>query len=215
MASERSGPRSGSSKTPIDISFPSLVVEFSPPLRADAARNRVKVLTAAARLFSELGVENVTMDDVAGAAGVGKGTLYRRFGDKSGLATALLDHLEAELQLGILQGPPPLGPGTGPVDRLVAFTTNYLEFLRDSLDIVLMSQTSTTGARFRTGAHAFWRRHCEYLFEQCDVRVPGIAADVLLAGLSAEQVQHWLVDRAMPFDRLADSLVQVTRSLTT
>ncbi|MEU6151869.1 TetR/AcrR family transcriptional regulator [Actinosynnema sp. NPDC047251] len=215
MAADSSGPQSGSSKTPIDISFRNLSVEYSPPLRADAARNRVKVLAAAAGLFSERGVEKVTMDDVAAAAGVGKGTLYRRFGDKSGLATALLDHLETELQEGILSGPPPLGGGASPAERLIAFTVAYLEFLRDSLDVVLLSQTSTTGARFRTGAHAFWRRHCEYLLEQCHTPAPGIAADVLLAGLSAEQVQHWLVERNLPFDHLVDALTQVTRSLTT
>ncbi|MBB5956750.1 AcrR family transcriptional regulator [Saccharothrix tamanrassetensis] len=214
MDSDSSGPQSGSSKIPIDISFPTVPVEVSLPLRADAVRNRAKVLEAAGRLFAERGVESVTMDDVAAAAGVGKGTLYRHFGDKSGLATALLDQRETELQKGILSGRPPLGPGMGPADRLVAFTTAYLGFLRESLDIVLLSQTSTTGARFRPGAHAFWRRHCSYLLEQCRAPEPDIAADVLLAALSAEQVQHWLVDQGLPFDRLSAALVQVTRSLT-
>src|SRR4051812_40024312 len=65
--------------------------------RADAARNRLKVLAAAERLFAAQGVGAVSMDEVATVAGVGKGTLYRRFGDKSGLAAALLDEREAEL----------------------------------------------------------------------------------------------------------------------
>ncbi|WP_433262443.1 TetR/AcrR family transcriptional regulator [Actinosynnema sp. CS-041913] len=215
MDSDRSGPWSGSSKVPVDISFRTLPFEVSLPVRADAVRNRAKVLEAAARLFAERGVEHVTMDDVAAAAGVGKGTLYRHFGDKSGLATALLDQREAELQKGILGGSAPLGPGVGPDDRLVAFTTAYLEFLRDSLDIVLLSQTSTVGARFRPGAHAFWRRHCAYLLELCRAPEPDIAADVLLAALSAEQVQHWLVDRGLPFDQLAEALARVARSLAT
>jgi AcrR family transcriptional regulator len=76
--------------------------------RVDAARNRAAVLEAAARLFDELGVEAVSMDQVAAAAGVGKGTLFRRFGDKSGLAAALLDTRERVLQEGILRGAPPL-----------------------------------------------------------------------------------------------------------
>src|SRR5437868_5301772 len=54
--------------------------------RADAARNRARVLEAAARLFDEQGVENVSMDAIAEAACVGKGTLYRRFGDRARLA---------------------------------------------------------------------------------------------------------------------------------
>lgn len=78
--------------------------------RADAARNRLRVLAAAERLFSLRGVAGVTMDDVAGEAGVGKGTLYRRFGDKGGLAVALLDERERELQQQLLDGAPPPGP---------------------------------------------------------------------------------------------------------
>ena len=54
------------------------------------------------------------MDQVAAAAGVGKGTLFRRFGDKSGLAAALLDARERVLQEAVLFGPPPLGPGAPP-----------------------------------------------------------------------------------------------------
>jgi len=45
------------------------------------------------------------------AAGVGKGTLIPRFGDRAGLAVALLDERERELQERILSGRPPLGPG--------------------------------------------------------------------------------------------------------
>nr|BFE88362.1 hypothetical protein GCM10020093_109630 [Planobispora longispora] len=70
----------------------------------------MKVLAAAARLFREKGVDNVSMDAVAAEAGVGKGTLFRRFGDKSGLAVALLDERERELQGAILSGPPRSAP---------------------------------------------------------------------------------------------------------
>jgi AcrR family transcriptional regulator len=95
--------------------------------RADAARNRVRVLTAAERLFSLHGVAAVTMDDVAAAAGVGKGTLYRRFGDKGGLAVALLDSREQALQQQILTGQPALGPGAPPAARLASFIEAYLK----------------------------------------------------------------------------------------
>src|SRR2546430_13686986 len=85
-----------------------------------AARNRARILDAAERLFREHGVAAVSMDQLAQAAGVGKGTLFRRFGDKAGLAVALLDSRERELQAAILSGPPPLGPGAPAADRLVA-----------------------------------------------------------------------------------------------
>src|ERR1700754_4595571 len=84
-----------------------LALPEQPPLRADAARNREKLLKAAACLFEQRGVDAVPLDDVVAAAGVGKGTLYRIFGDKSGLAAALLDERERALQQEILAGDPP------------------------------------------------------------------------------------------------------------
>ncbi len=85
-----------------------------PCLRADAARNRARLLEAAARLVEQHGAAGVTMEAVAVAAQVGKGTVFRRFGDRTGLLTALLDHSEKKLQAAFLAGPPPLGPGRRP-----------------------------------------------------------------------------------------------------
>jgi AcrR family transcriptional regulator len=207
MPSNRSGPESASS-TPTELPVLGAPVRE----RADAARNRIRVLTAAEALFAERGVDAVTMDDVAGAAGVGKGTLYRRFGDKGGLAMALLGERERELQERILTGPPPLGPGAGPADRLGAFVEAYLDFLSRQLDLVLLSETATTGARFRTGAHALWRQHCRHLLRTGGATDPEIAADVLLAALAAEQVRHWLGDRGISPPALAESLVRLART---
>lgn len=174
--------------------------------RADAARNRLRVLDAAERLFAEHGVECVTMDDIAAAAGVGKGTLYRRFTDKGGLAVALLDERERALQEAILGGPPPLGPGASPADRLEAFVAAYLELVDQQLDLVLMSQTSAPGARLRTGAHAFWRQHCVLLLRGAEAEDPALLADFLLAGLAADQVRAWLREQGRPAAGLARSL---------
>ncbi len=174
--------------------------------RADAARNRVRVLAAAERLFAERGVSGVTMDDVAAAAGVGKGTLYRRFVDKGGLAVALLGERERELQGRILTGAPPLGPGAHPAERLAAFVVSYLAFLERQLDLVLLSETSTPGARMRTGAHAFWRQHCRYLLREAAAPDAELRADLLLAGLAAEQVRHWLRVEHRLLDDLARGL---------
>ncbi|MGW5743609.1 TetR/AcrR family transcriptional regulator [Amycolatopsis sp. NPDC003861] len=207
MSSNRSGPKSVSS-TPAELPVLGAPVRE----RADAARNRIRVLEAAEKLFAERGVDAVTMDDIAGAAGVGKGTLYRRFGDKGGLAMALLDERERELQERIITGPPPLGPGAEPADRLGAFIEAYLELLDRQLDLVLLSETATTGARFRTGAHTLWRRHCRHLFEAGGAEDAEIAADVLLAALSAEQVRHWRQEREVSSVALAESLVRLARA---
>jgi AcrR family transcriptional regulator len=186
-----------------------------PKERADAARNRARVLVAAADLFAERGVGAVTMDDVAARAGVGKGTLYRRFGDRSGLAAALLDDRERDLQSQILTGPPPLGPGAPPTERLVAFVRAYLAVVDTSLELVLMSQTSTPGARHRTGAHAFWATHCRLQFEAVGAPDASVRADALLAALAADQVQHWRDDRGLTIARIGDALDRLARSLAT
>ena len=60
------------------------------PLRRDAARNRERILAAAAELFTERGLQ-VTLDEVARRAGVGVGTVYRRFPDKEALTDALFE----------------------------------------------------------------------------------------------------------------------------
>lgn len=217
MPEDRNGPQSESSTSP-DASRPcrtELPVLGAGVVRerADAARNRERVLAAAERLFAERGVAAVTMDDVAAAAGVGKGTLYRRFTDRGGLAVALLDQRERELQQAILSGCPPLGPGAVPAERLAAFVSSYLALLDRQLDLVLMSQTASPGARLRTGAHGFWRQHCTYLLREAGAPHPGLRAELLLAGLSAEQVRHWLHDQHRDLEQLTGELVEVVHDL--
>ncbi|MDN3239622.1 TetR/AcrR family transcriptional regulator [Glycomyces tritici] len=157
MYDDINGPRSVSA-TPLEL------LRTPPPKeRADAARNRAAILDAAARLFADQGVEAVSMDKVAAAAGVGKGTLFRRFGDKAGLAAALLDARERVLQEAVLSGPPPLGPGAPERDRLTAFADAYLDYALEYLPLVRMSETASPGARYRIGAYRFWHRHVAIL----------------------------------------------------
>lgn len=193
--------------------LPVLGAPTARPVRADAARNRTRVLAAAARLFAERGVAAVSMDDVAAAAGVGKGTLYRRFGDRSGLAVALLDERESALQAGLLTGPPPLGPGAPPAERLAAFVEAYVAFAEEHLDLVALSQTASPGARLRTGSHRLWRRHVGLLLDATGAADPDVRADALLAALTAEQLRHWLRDEGRPVGELTGTLVAAAQAL--
>jgi len=166
-----------------------------PKERSDAARNREAILDAAARLFREHGVQAVSMDAIATAAGVGKGTLFRRFGDKSGLAVALLDTRERELQEAILFGPAPLGPGDGDQEpqapqRLKAFVNAYLDYALAHLDLARVSETGSAGARYRIGAYRFWHRHVALLLAGRED--PEADAHTLLATLSAEHLRAML-----------------------
>lgn len=92
-----------------------------PRERADAARNREALLAAAERLIGRCGIDGVTMEAVAAEAGVGKGTVFRRFDSREGLMAAVLDRSETAWQHAVISGPPPLGPGAPPMERLLAF----------------------------------------------------------------------------------------------
>src|SRR4051794_31255863 len=157
------------------------------PERADAARNRRRVLGAAAALFGEHGVDGISMDAVARAAGVGKGTLFRRFGDRQGLLVALLDESERRLQDELLHGAPPLGPGATAADRLLAFLHALVELIEERGEILRASERSSPGARLRTAAYGAWHLHVAVLLGELRPHADAAAlAHVLLAPLAAD-----------------------------
>ncbi|WP_425300566.1 TetR/AcrR family transcriptional regulator [Nocardia wallacei] len=98
-------------------------------------RNRALLLEAARALMAERGASNVTMDGLAERSGLGKGTVFRRFGSRAGIFRALLDEEESALQQAVLSGEPPLGPGAPALERLIAYGTARIEFLFEHLDI--------------------------------------------------------------------------------
>src|SRR3981081_2335080 len=75
--------------------------------RIDAARKRAAIIEAAERMLREQGAEAITMDRLAFEAGVGKGTLFRRFGDRASLFLALLRGAAGRPPAGCLQGTEP------------------------------------------------------------------------------------------------------------
>jgi AcrR family transcriptional regulator len=103
--------------------------------RADAARNRRHLLAAAREMLADAGADKLTMDGLAERAGLGKGTVFRRFGSRAGIFRALLDEAESEFQEQVLSGPPPLGPGAAPLDRLIAYGQARAFFLIGNRDI--------------------------------------------------------------------------------
>jgi AcrR family transcriptional regulator len=97
--------------------------------RADAVRNRLHLLATAREMLAEQGAATLTMDGLAQRADLGKGTVFRRFGTRAGIFQALLDDDERAFQEQVLSGPPPLGPGAAPLDRLVAYGQARVGFL--------------------------------------------------------------------------------------
>ena len=105
------------------------------PERADAARNRELLLKTARALLAEHGASDVTMDELAARSGLGKGTVFRRFGSRAGIFQALLEEGERCLQQAVLTGDPPLGPGAPALERLIAYGTTRIRFLFENHEI--------------------------------------------------------------------------------
>jgi AcrR family transcriptional regulator len=166
--------------------------------RADAARNRLAILEAAERLVAERGADAVTMDQVACAAGVGKGTLFRRFGDRCGLMRALLDERERSFQEDFIRGPAPLGPGAPAVARLVAFGDRMLAHIEIQGDLLAAAENGAPGERLRHSVYGAYRAHVTSLLSER--RLEGdvaYLADVLLGALATELVLHQRRDLQM------------------
>jgi AcrR family transcriptional regulator len=162
----------------------------SPPRseRADAARNRARVLEAAAALFEERDGREVTMEQIAAAAGVGKGTLYRRYPDVPAIAVALLDEHERGLQERVLRGRPPLGPGAPPGERLAAFYRAMVDLLERHGHLALAAENGER--RYSTGAYRAWTLHVNALLADAGMGGHPALADVLLAPLAPDVFAH-------------------------
>jgi AcrR family transcriptional regulator len=172
----------------------------APTERADAARNRQRILAAAAELVAERGIEHVSMDDVARAACVGTGTLYRRFGDRAGLALALLDDHTRGFQDALISGPPPLGPGAPAAERLHAFGDGYLDLVERHADILAAAVPLHRGPQ---GPEQLYATHLTILLREA---TPALDAEftawALLAMLHPTRHLHARKGLGWPVDRL-------------
>jgi AcrR family transcriptional regulator len=180
--------------------------------RGDAARNRELLLDAARRLIASRGSDAVTMDDIAAEAGVGKGTLFRRFGSRSGLMFVLLDEDEQVLQQAFLFGPPPLGPSAPPLDRLLAYGRARLRFVNEHSSLL---RDAGRDPHTRYGAaHTLHRAHVRVLLEAAGSTGDLDAqADALLALLDAGYVTHQVEDMGVTLDALGDAWESVALKL--
>jgi AcrR family transcriptional regulator len=178
---------------------------MAPAERADAARNRQRVLAAAERLLERSTPEQVTMEQIARAAGVGKGTLYRRYPSLEAIAVALLDEHERALQERLLRGPPPLGPGAPPDQRLAAFYEAMVDLLERHGHLALAAETGVR--RFGTGAYGFWRAHVAALLRAAGIGLDAEAlADSLLAPLAPELYRYQRETRGLSQAEVARGL---------
>ncbi|HEV7951420.1 MAG TPA: helix-turn-helix domain-containing protein [Glaciihabitans sp.] len=188
-----------------------------PSERADAARNRALILDAAWRLVRTSGVDAVTMDAVAREAGVGKGTVFRRFTSRAQLMQSLLNASELDFQQQFLFGPPPLGPEADPITRLIAFGRARIDLLATQGDL-LRAADGTSTSRYSAPARAASHLHITVL-----LRAAGVEGDLpvlsfnLLASLDSALVLHENRAQLISMERLAagwEDLVRRVASAT-
>jgi AcrR family transcriptional regulator len=188
------------------------VTDSAPPERGDAARNRALLLDAARRLIAERGADAVTTDDVAAAAGVGKGTLFRRFGSRAGLMIVLLDEDEKVEQRAFMFGPPPLGPGAPPLDRLLAYGRDRLQFVHAHHGL-LSDANRDPQMRFNEPM-MLHHRHIRILLEDAgtggDLDAQAFALHALL---DTDYVHRRLTERGQTLQQLGDAWESVARKL--
>src|SRR5215831_3590788 len=159
-------------------------VTWGPPPaeRADAARNRQLLLATAREIVAGEGADKLTMDGLAERAGLGKGTVFRRFRTRAGIFQALLDDDKRDFQEQVLAGPPPLGPGAPSLDRLIAYGRARIDFLIGHREIA----RATLDGRQRVPAGSsspMSRAHIRFLLGE--MRLGPADLDVLATQLTA------------------------------
>lgn len=191
-----------------------------PHERADAARNRQMILRAAEDLLARSGTGHVSIDEVAAAAGVGKGTVFRRFGSRAGLMRALVEERVHALSQAFTSGPPPLGPGAPPARRLAAFLDAAVEIaarngaVMAAYDRALTAREAEVFSRQANSAYRDWHAHASALISEARPDLDAeLLADLLLTSLHSDLARH-LMSRGET-GRLTATLRQVTTILLT
>lgn len=160
--------------------------------RKDAVRNRAAVLAAADSLFARCeSPDSVTMADIAAAAGVGKATLFRAFGDRTGLIHALYAARLEPVRNAVEEGPPPLGPAAPPRERVPALLDALLCFKLDNRHLALALEGTGSDSPYQGEHYERWHSTLQAVLE----RIPGLAdsgftAHALLAATRADLVEH-------------------------
>jgi AcrR family transcriptional regulator len=188
------------------------VVGQAPPApreRKDAAQNREKILAAARALLAERPIHDICMDEVARRAGVGKGTVYRRFEDRAALVRALLHDDAIALQDAVLAGfgrpidAPWLPHAARLLDALFDFVADHAAILSE----VQTFEAKAGPARYAHPAYV-WQHDTLAMYLGRAIMAheiapvdPNLTADLILSALEPDLIQHHL-GRGVPRAKL-------------
>ncbi|XVS63152.1 TetR/AcrR family transcriptional regulator [Actinosynnema sp. CA-299493] len=181
-------------------------------MRKDAERNRAAILATAARLIAERGPDGFSMDDVATAAGVGKGTVFRRFGDRDGLVQAVVDETseswraEAEALLGAGDVPPD--------ERVITFVATLFDHVVAALPLVTAFERVSTRSIACDADAKLTHHRLVTLISQVK---PGVDAEYLAHALIAHvraDTLHHMIDRCgLDVARVRAGVISLARSV--
>jgi AcrR family transcriptional regulator len=189
------------------------IVGPPPRVRRDAAANSERILCAAREVIGTDGVESLTMDRLAAAAGVGKGTVFRAFGNRTGLFAALTDQTERDFQQRFLTGEPPLGPDAPPLDRLLAYGAERLR-LTSVHAALLLAGVGRVEDKFTVPAREVSSVHVRMLLRQCGIRDNlEVICEALLAPLDVDVAHYLTANRGLSTDDLIVGWQSLVRSV--
>lgn len=173
-------------------------------------------LDAAARLFTKTdSPQAVTMDAIAQEAGIGKGTLFRGFGSRSGLLNALWARELAELRERVETGDPPLGPAAPPLERGAAFLKELLAFKLKNRHLIRALELGP--GILHSHPYKWMKATLEHFITDAvpaSTRFsPGYAAYVLLAAMHIDLVEEMMAD-GLSFEMIQQAQAQHLEALT-
>jgi AcrR family transcriptional regulator len=188
-----------------------IILTENRPTRADAVKNRALLLETAQRLFEVQGVDSVSMSAVAEAAGVGKGTLYRHFTNKTELCLALLDKDQRELQersFAYFREEP------DPRVKLRWFLSQVLTFVVNMREWLAQGASHEGESVLEHPAHSWWRQTISGLLAQ--MRIPGdreYKTDLLYIMISAHAIEFQMNARGYSRERIERGLDELVDRL--
>ncbi|WP_329404083.1 TetR/AcrR family transcriptional regulator [Streptomyces melanogenes] len=174
--------------------------------RADALRNREAVLAAADALFAASdSPQSVSMDDIAAAAGVGKGTLFRRFGDRAGLIGAVIASRLEPVQQAVREAQD--AAASSPRQRVLDLLDASLRFKIENRNLMSAAEDAGLGSPYQAEHYGWWHGILRDTLDQ----VPGVPASdftahALLAAIRADLVAHLIDGQKMTPEALRSSL---------
>ncbi|MCM2422646.1 TetR/AcrR family transcriptional regulator [Streptomyces sp. RKAG293] len=176
------------------------------PERADALRNREAVLAAADALFAtSSSPHSVSMDDIATAAGVGKGTLFRGFGDRAGLIGSVIASRLEPLHEAVREAQD--AAGSSPEQRVLELLDASLRFKIENRNLMALAEDVGLSSPYQAEHYGWWHGTLRTELDQVPgVRDASFTAHALLAAIRADLVTHLIDDEKMTPDGLRSAL---------